>query len=187
MVFHVPLRLHGVERTPNKSQHTKLTLEKKIPPPFLPGIKLETFRSWGRCSFNKLSRLDLTGTTTSTFFFFLTKSGMTLQFPIWFSSTFASLFHCHCCPPLLQRTVSKMSNRCFAVVGVFYFLFFLGPASNLSSLFFCMLRVLSKTQRLLISMLLEMTPPPLRRLLFFTSCLSRGPINWFFPLDSWTP
>ena len=35
----------GVERTPNKSQHTKLTLEKKIRPPLLPGFELATFRS----------------------------------------------------------------------------------------------------------------------------------------------
>ena len=35
----------GVERTPNKSQHTKLTLEKKILPPLLPGLELATFRS----------------------------------------------------------------------------------------------------------------------------------------------
>ena len=35
----------GVERTPNKSQHTKLTLEKKILPPLLPGFELATFRS----------------------------------------------------------------------------------------------------------------------------------------------
>ena len=34
-VFYVPLRQHGVERTPNKSQHTKLTPEKKILPPLL--------------------------------------------------------------------------------------------------------------------------------------------------------
>ena len=34
-----------VERTPNKSQHTKLTLEKKILPPLLPGFELATFRS----------------------------------------------------------------------------------------------------------------------------------------------
>ena len=34
----------GVEGTPNKSQHTKLTLEKKILPPLLPGFKLATFR-----------------------------------------------------------------------------------------------------------------------------------------------
>ena len=30
----------GAERTPNKSQHTKLTLEKKILPPLLPGFDL---------------------------------------------------------------------------------------------------------------------------------------------------
>ena len=35
----------GVERTPNKSQHTKFTLEKKILPPLLPGFELVTFRS----------------------------------------------------------------------------------------------------------------------------------------------
>ena len=35
----------GVEGTPNKSQHTKLTLEKKILPLLLPGFKLATFRS----------------------------------------------------------------------------------------------------------------------------------------------
>ena len=61
-----------VERTPNKSRHTKLTLEKKIFPPLLPGFELATFRSRVRCcnqqavptlptscpdSTNKLSRL----------------------------------------------------------------------------------------------------------------------------------
>ena len=35
----------GVERTPNKSQRTKLTLEKKILPPPLPGFELAAFRS----------------------------------------------------------------------------------------------------------------------------------------------
>ena len=34
-----------MERTPNKSQYTKLTLEKKILPPLLPGLELATFRS----------------------------------------------------------------------------------------------------------------------------------------------
>ena len=34
----------GVEQTPNKSQHTKLTLEKKILPPLLPEFKLATFQ-----------------------------------------------------------------------------------------------------------------------------------------------
>ena len=33
-----------MERTPNKSQHTKFTLEKKILPSFLPGFELPTFR-----------------------------------------------------------------------------------------------------------------------------------------------
>ena len=35
----------GLERTPNKSQHTKLTPEKKILPPLLPRFELATFRS----------------------------------------------------------------------------------------------------------------------------------------------
>ena len=35
----------GVEQTLNKSQHTKLTLEKKILPLLLPGFELATFRS----------------------------------------------------------------------------------------------------------------------------------------------
>ena len=39
----------GVGRIPNKSQHTKLTLEKSILPPLLPGLELAIFRSrvWG--------------------------------------------------------------------------------------------------------------------------------------------
>ena len=57
----------GVEQTPNKSQHTKLTLEKKIHPPLLPGFELATFRlrvrrsnqraipaAWQQCSLEKL-------------------------------------------------------------------------------------------------------------------------------------
>ena len=35
----------GVEGTPNKSQHTKLTLEKKILLLLLPGFELTTFQS----------------------------------------------------------------------------------------------------------------------------------------------
>ena len=35
----------GVERTPIKSQHTKLILGQKSLPPLLPGFELETFRS----------------------------------------------------------------------------------------------------------------------------------------------
>ena len=46
----------GAERTPNKSQHTKLTLEKKILTPLLPGFELAIFWSWVRRSYNKLSR-----------------------------------------------------------------------------------------------------------------------------------
>ena len=42
-----------VERTQNKSQHTKLTLEKKIPPPPLPGFDLATFRSRVRRSYKQ--------------------------------------------------------------------------------------------------------------------------------------
>ena len=43
----------GVERTPNKSQHRKLTLEKKILPPLLPGFKLATFWSQVRHSYQQ--------------------------------------------------------------------------------------------------------------------------------------
>ena len=35
----------GVERTPNSSQHTKMSLEEKILLPLLPGFELATFRS----------------------------------------------------------------------------------------------------------------------------------------------
>ena len=43
-----------MERTPNKSRHTKLTLEKKIlPPPLLPGFELATFRSRVRRSIQR--------------------------------------------------------------------------------------------------------------------------------------
>ena len=40
----------GVERTQNKSQHAKLTLEKNILPLLLPGFELATFRSQVRRS-----------------------------------------------------------------------------------------------------------------------------------------
>ena len=49
----------GVEQTLNKSQHTKLTVEKKILPPLLPGFELATFRSPVQCSTNKLFRFAL--------------------------------------------------------------------------------------------------------------------------------
>ena len=45
----------GVERTPNKSQHRNLTVEKKALPPLLPGLELTTFRSQVGRSTNKLS------------------------------------------------------------------------------------------------------------------------------------
>ena len=43
----------GIEWAPNKSQYTKLTLEKKILPPLLPGLELETFRSRVRRSYQQ--------------------------------------------------------------------------------------------------------------------------------------
>ena len=43
----------GVEQTPNKSQHTKLTLEKKILPPLLLGFELATIRSRVRRSYQQ--------------------------------------------------------------------------------------------------------------------------------------
>ena len=42
----------GMERTPNQSQHTHLTLEQKIFPPLLPGFELTTIRSRVRHSAN---------------------------------------------------------------------------------------------------------------------------------------
>ena len=47
----------GMEWTPNMSQHTKLTLEKKILRPLLPGFEPTTFRSEVWCFANKLSWL----------------------------------------------------------------------------------------------------------------------------------
>ena len=47
----------GVEQTPNKNQHTKLTLKKKIFPLLLPGFELMVFPSRVWHSTNKLSRL----------------------------------------------------------------------------------------------------------------------------------
>ena len=54
-----------VERTPNKSQHTKSTLEKKILPPLLPGFELATFRLRVRRS-NQHAIPDTPTTTTTT-------------------------------------------------------------------------------------------------------------------------
>ena len=43
----------GLERTPNKSQHKKLTVEKKILLPLLPEFELATFRSRVRRSYQQ--------------------------------------------------------------------------------------------------------------------------------------
>ena len=43
----------GMERTPNKSQHTNLTLEKNILLPLLRRFELATFRSRVRCFFQQ--------------------------------------------------------------------------------------------------------------------------------------
>ena len=48
----------GLERTPKKSLHSKLTVEKKILPLLLPGFELATFRSRVQHSTNKLSQLS---------------------------------------------------------------------------------------------------------------------------------
>ena len=56
-VFYVPMRLHRVERTPNKSQHRKFTPGQKILPPLLLRLELTTFRSRVRRFTNEISRL----------------------------------------------------------------------------------------------------------------------------------
>ena len=43
----------GVERTPNKRQHRKFILEKKLLPPILPGFELAPFRSQVRRSYQQ--------------------------------------------------------------------------------------------------------------------------------------
>ena len=47
----------GVDQTPNKTQHPKLTLEKKILQPLLPGFELQPFDHESGALTNKLSRL----------------------------------------------------------------------------------------------------------------------------------
>ena len=64
----------GVERTPNKSQHTKLTLEKKMFPPLLPGFELTTFRSRVRCYYQHPSTAKSHLKTNYTFKTLLYKS-----------------------------------------------------------------------------------------------------------------
>ena len=68
----------GVEQTQNKSQHTKLTLEKKFLPQLLLGFELADFRSRVRCFTNKLSRLPTPWKTQSPkpTFLSLTVTGM---------------------------------------------------------------------------------------------------------------
>ena len=48
-----------MEQTPNKSQHAKLTLEKKILPPLLLGFELTTVDHESGALTNKLSRLPI--------------------------------------------------------------------------------------------------------------------------------
>ena len=55
-----------MERTPNKSQHFKSTLEKKFLPPILPGFELATFRSRVRHSYQQAIPA-CNGTDTTTF------------------------------------------------------------------------------------------------------------------------
>ena len=55
----------GVEQTPNKSQHTKLTLEKKFLPPLLPGFKLTTFQSRVQRSYQEAISAHITVTLLS--------------------------------------------------------------------------------------------------------------------------
>ena len=50
-----------MERTPNKSPHRKLTLDKKILPPLLPGFEQATLRPRVRRSTSKLSWLPKLG------------------------------------------------------------------------------------------------------------------------------
>ena len=57
----------GVEQTLNKSQHTKLTLEKKILLPLLLGFKLPTFQSWV-CRSNQPAITTRTSTTANLVF-----------------------------------------------------------------------------------------------------------------------
>ena len=57
----------GMERTPNKSQHTKLTLEKKILPPLLPGFELATFDHESGALTSKLSRFAVMIHSTTCF------------------------------------------------------------------------------------------------------------------------
>ena len=59
MCHYVPRGLNGYR---NKSHHRKLTLEKKILPPALPGLEPETFRSRVYRSTTELSSLPKSDT-----------------------------------------------------------------------------------------------------------------------------
>ena len=68
----------GVERTPKKSQHTSLTLMKKILPPLLSGFEFATFDRESGALTNKLSRS---------------------QWPLAEKTGGRSLLNCPSCPP----------------------------------------------------------------------------------------
>ena len=76
-----------VERTQNKSQHTKLTPEKKILPPLLSGFELATFRSRVRRSYQQATpapyvmfKSTLTGRNLFFHITFLTRGPITWSF-----------------------------------------------------------------------------------------------------------
>ena len=62
-VFYMPLQYTGMKQTTNKSQHTKLTLEKKILWPLPPGFELATFRSQVQSSNQQATDVRLTTET----------------------------------------------------------------------------------------------------------------------------
>ena len=61
--LHAAAVTRGVEQTPNKSQHTKLTLEKKILPLLLLGFKLATLWSWIQRSYQQAIQAPNRGIT----------------------------------------------------------------------------------------------------------------------------
>ena len=58
-----------MERTPNKSQHTQLTVEKKILPPLLPGFELAAFLSRVRRSNQQATPIVVRGTLRHDIFY----------------------------------------------------------------------------------------------------------------------
>ena len=76
----------GVGRTPNKSQHTKLTLEKKFLPPLLPGFELATFRSRVRRSYQQAT--SVTRCSTGNMWPYPPKRGILIvSMKFWFLQT----------------------------------------------------------------------------------------------------